>query len=802
MNSGERKVRIFHVADAIYWGDDTLKPFGASEKRLGSAHGTPRGFQHPLLDTESPLTIVKAIGGFTYISAGGVEGMPPVSYGVCSPTEYAKHKLLWAVNDRLVSAIGTFTGEFNRTSDLLKTPFFGIPPGGQFVYERVMAVGGRNDAASATDTLLRLLGKTDGNAGVTGKVEPSNADTSVLIVTEGDELPVTEIRPLREGERAGVAQCLLPPGKYVAKIRSVERDPDLKTPQLEPITRNFTVSDGRFADFGTVQLPRQSTLAIEVFDGLRHLPARLIICGAQGTPDPELGTDLLGFTVDGKLAPSTYRANWLLLGGNETGPVRVGLRPGKYIVYATHGFEYSVAQKEVDLSAPGSETSIALSLERVIDGRGMVSGDFHVHSAPSMDSAVSLEQRALSLVADGVDVLIATDHDQLTDFAPIVSMMNLSDRITSIIGVEATSMLQMRPTPFTIGHYNAWPLRYNPSLPRHGMPLDEGVRPRDLFDRLRQVAAGDSLIQVNHGRSGTPDGEASYFNALGLDFKKPLAYNPAKALTDSPNSLLLAANANGTRDIDFDAMELLNGSSYSEYLLLRADWFSLLNQGCLKTGTANSDTHTKANLGGYPRNYIMLDDPEAERADAKQLVGQIRKRKVMGTTGPVIKLDVNAQAGIGDTITVNDRNVNLNIKALAAPWVPLDEVRVFANGARIETFKIGPETNVVRLDRSVPKPLEKDAWLVVEATTSNRRKSQIPEPPGGLYNIIAPGFVPLAFTNPIFVDVDGNGRYDPPGMPSVVEASEPPWRVKASIVATFLATAFVVGYIRRKRAAS
>ncbi len=27
-----------------------------------------------------------------------------------------------------------------------------------------------------------------------------------------------------------------------------------------------------------------------------------------------------------------------------------------------------------------------------------------------------------------------------------------------------------------------------------------------------------------------------------------------------------------------------------------------------------------------------------------------------------------------------------------------------------------------------------------------------------------PGFPPIGFTNPIFVDVDGNGKFDPPGL--------------------------------------
>ena len=36
----------------------------------------------------------------------------------------------------------------------------------------------------------------------------------------------------------------------------------------------------------------------------------------------------------------------------------------------------------------------------------------------------------------------------------------------------------------------------------------------------------------------------------------------------------------------------------------------------------------------------------------------------------------------------------------------------------------------------------------------------------GLYSdVIAPGFVPTAFTNPIYVEVDGNTRFDAPGLP-------------------------------------
>ena len=36
--------------------------------------------------------------------------------------------------------------------------------------------------------------------------------------------------------------------------------------------------------------------------------------------------------------------------------------------------------------------------------------------------------------------------------------------------------------------------------------------------------------------------------------------------------------------------------------------------------------------------------------------------------------------------------------------------------------------------------------------------------PGGVFNDIAPGYAPLAFSNPTRVDADGDGAWTPPGL--------------------------------------
>jgi len=62
--------------------------------------------------------------------------------------------------------------------------------------------------------------------------------------------------------------------------------------------------------------------------------------------------------------------------------------------------------------------------------------------------------------------------------------------------------------------------------------------------------------------------------------------------------------------------------------------------------------------------------------------------------------------------------------------------------------------------------LPADTYFLVEA---GAKLSPMPSPPEFLDKIV-PGAVPIAFTNPIFVDHDGGG-FDPPGLPVMASAT-------------------------------
>jgi hypothetical protein len=90
--------------------------------------------------------------------------------------------------------------------------------------------------------------------------------------------------------------------------------------------------------------------------------------------------------------------------------------------------------------------------------------------------------------------------------------------------------------------------------------------------------------------------------------------------------------------------------------------------------------------------------------------------------------------------------------------VPVDEVRILVNG---EVVSAGPARK-----GTLDLALSHDAFVTLEAGAplDADPADWIRAHPGLYTEVIAPGFIPAAFTNPVFVDVDGNGRFDPPGL--------------------------------------
>jgi len=147
--------------------------------------------------------------------------------------------------------------------------------------------------------------------------------------------------------------------------------------------------------------------------------------------------------------------------------------------------------------------------------------------------------------------------------------------------------------------------------------------------------------------------------------------------------------------------------------------------------------------------------------DLPGLIAALKKGRSFITNGPMVEFKVNKKYTSGDLLTARGRKVALWLKVLSAPWVSVAEARVIVNGERKVTFAAtGREKDPVRLEEKVEIVLDKDAFIAVEVVG---RKTLYPvvqqRSDEGQPETAA---LPYALTNPVFVDVDGNGRFDPP----------------------------------------
>jgi hypothetical protein len=150
------------------------------------------------------------------------------------------------------------------------------------------------------------------------------------------------------------------------------------------------------------------------------------------------------------------------------------------------------------------------------------------------------------------------------------------------------------------------------------------------------------------------------------------------------------------------------------------------------------------------------------------VLAALQRGAAVASTGPMLDVSIGG-VGPGGLVPgpVAGNSVSLSIALYAPDWVPVDEVRVVVNGAApipVPMASFTASTADYRLRTAtvtVPLPVGKDAWLVVEAGVS--RSQTGPYMAGTPWNKIMKGIYPVAITNPIFVDGNGGG-YTPPGL--------------------------------------
>ena len=290
------------------------------------------------------------------------------------------------------------------------------------------------------------------------------------------------------------------------------------------------------------------------------------------------------------------------------------------------------------------------------------------------------------------------------------------------------------------------------------------------------------------------------FNGKRLDFIRTPTQPELDAYATDPTSV--SAYDMITRDID-EMQDLLDGTiglgfGHDGQI---DDWFTLLNLGYKHTALANSDTHGKTSIeSGCPRNFVAspTDDP-AYLTEA--MIGQaVRDHQVIASYGPFVRFwieDDGENYGIGSELTGTGER-RLEIESQAPVWMGVDHLELYENGTLIKTWDL-ESTGGGKVAWNVNTTINptQDSWYVVIASGSGSLWplfSPVEIPKVELQDIVVEavgailddtsllgeliptprtfGVPPYALTNPIWIDLAGDG-FDAPGVPAWQIAPEP-----------------------------
>jgi hypothetical protein len=422
----------------------------------------------------------------------------------------------------------------------------------------------------------------------------------------------------------------------------------------------------------------------------------------------------------GEPSPANGRLHVAYVGAD--GEVELRVPPGRHRVVVSRGYEYELVSQDVDVGS-GETATVDAVLERVVDSPGVMCGDFHIHTHRSPDSPDPGLVKVRSAVADGLEIPVRSDHEWVRDFEPEIAELGLGDFAFGVGSIELTT--------FSWGHFGAFPLAPMPDMANDGAFWWAGRTPPEVFAevRARTGPAGAATLIINH-----PRGQAAgaYFTAAG--------YDPLTGSVDRTEYW----------DEEFGLVEVFNDSDFDESLEVVDDWFSLLSSGRRVFAVGSSDSHRiRSSPVGYPRTCIELgvDDAPSLRAMGAGVVrDQLSAGHATVNGGVYVTVAARGGAGPGDEVTGAAETELVRVVVQAPSWVVVDRLRVFADGALVETLPvddttIDPVVPSTRFDADVAVPVAMGSlpsWVVVVADGDST------------LDPVHPGRRPFAVSNPIF----------------------------------------------------
>lgn len=409
----------------------------------------------------------------------------------------------------------------------------------------------------------------------------------------------------------------------------------------------------------------------------------------------------------------------------------------------SHGPEYDAILKKITVKQ-GKTASISAKLIRTVDTSGWLSAELHSHSSPSGDNVTSQRGRVLNHLAEHIEFAPCTEHNRISSYSPHLKFFKAEKLLATCTGMELTGR------PSSVDHQNAFPLKHHPHTQDGGGPHTH-TNPEIQIERLAMWDNNsEKVIQVNHPNipqilgdkdlDGTPDGGFSKV----LSTMDIIEIHPPHYIFNDPPFEYSKESKNRTTRV--------------------FHWLQLLNLGYRVPGAVNSDAHRNFHGVGFKRNYIKSPTDNPAKAKIPDLCSAIEHGAFVMTNGPFMEVKAstkpfggNSSAGPGDDIKAEGGKVELHVRIQCSNWLDVNRVQVFVNGRPLENLNFKRKTHpsmfskgVVRFKQKIVVKLQKDAHIIVATIGEGLTLGRVYQPDSK----VGP---PVAISNPIYVDVDGNG---------------------------------------------
>lgn len=487
----------------------------------------------------------------------------------------------------------------------------------------------------------------------------------------------------------------------------------LSTAEGAPVLRTLVGPSGEVR----LSLPPGSYRATTGFGAFFEAASAAIDLEAAGTsatlaaaPSATLRVEA---TVDGAtdepVRVTVRRAGTIVARWVAMGPSEFRLPPGDYSLTVAKGMEWERHDEERVLAA-GDDVTLAPVLTRVVDTSGWVAGDFHLHSELSNDSLLPVLEGLQIMVAEGLEVVAATDHDYVSDYPTLAVQAGVDAFLLTAPGVEVSPLW---------AHIQGYPLAFDGGANAGGAPAWFDAGPTAIYEQLRAAADpafGPVVVQINHPRK-SPQG---LFGTVELD----RATGHATATADE-------AGFPATEDVDdfaFDAIEVWNGSIGGEDDEGFLDYLSLATADRRFAMIGNSDTHGRGDLAGSPRTFIRVPDDSRGAFDWSDVTTSILAGEVTVAGGIFVTAELAGPA-MADVVPVR-------IRVSAAPWVDVTSLRIRAGSTIAIEQALVDTGDPVRFDDVIDVPLSGAAFVIVSAHGDRRADPVVQDEPFGMTSAI------------------------------------------------------------------